>query len=83
MVTREQINRINELAKKQKEAGLTEEEKKEQEILRKLYIESLKDSLRSQLKNIKIVSPEEYEKSKGSNKCTCGHDHHHHDCCKN
>jgi uncharacterized protein YnzC (UPF0291/DUF896 family) len=81
MVTKEQIARINELAKKQKEIGLTDEEKKEQEKLRRLYIDSFKENLRSQLKNVKIVSPEEYEKANKKNTCGCGHDHDHHcDC---
>lgn len=78
MVTKEQINRINELAKKQKETGLTEDERKEQEKLRRLYVDSFKDNLKAQLKNIKIISPEEYEKNKKDNHCSCGHDHEHH-----
>jgi uncharacterized protein YnzC (UPF0291/DUF896 family) len=84
MVTKEQIERINTIYKKQKAEGLTEEEKSEQSVLRKLYIESMKESLKSQLKNIKIVSPEEYEeiKSKGEGECECDeckndHDHTH------
>lgn len=82
MITKEQINRINELAKKQKEGLLTSEEKKEQDELRRLYINSFKENLRAQLKNIKIVSPEEYERNKEEHKCSCGHDHDHdhHDC---
>ena len=43
------INRINELYKKSKETGLTDEEKKEQEALRREYIESMKTSLKNQL----------------------------------
>ena len=43
------INRINELYKKSKDIGLTEEEKKEQEELRREYIESMKTSLKNQL----------------------------------
>lgn len=78
MVTKEQINRINELAKKQKETGLTEDERKEQEKLRRLYVDSFKDNLKAQLKNIKIISPEEYEKNKKEKHCSCGHDHEHH-----
>jgi uncharacterized protein YnzC (UPF0291/DUF896 family) len=77
MLTKEQIERINELAKKQKENMLSDEEKKEQEKLRRIYVDSFKENLKAQLKNIKIVSPEEYEKSKKENKCTCGHDHNH------
>ncbi len=49
------IDRINELARKQKSEGLTEEELTEQKILRKEYIESFKKSLISQLDTIYIV----------------------------
>ncbi|WDU83902.1 DUF896 domain-containing protein [Caloramator sp. Dgby_cultured_2] len=62
MITKEQIKRINELYKKQVEGTLTEEEKKEQAYLRRLYVDSVKESLKAQLDNIKIVTPEEYEK---------------------
>ncbi|MBO5888911.1 MAG: DUF896 domain-containing protein [Clostridia bacterium] len=43
------IKRINELYKKQKEVGLTEEEKKEQALLRRAYIDSVKASITGQL----------------------------------
>ncbi len=56
MVTQEQINRINELARKSKTPeGLTEEEKLEQQKLRRLYIDSFKESLVGQLENTYIV----------------------------
>ncbi len=56
MVTQEQINRINELARKSKTAeGLTEEEKLEQQKLRRLYIDSFKESLVGHLENTYIV----------------------------
>jgi uncharacterized protein YnzC (UPF0291/DUF896 family) len=81
VVTKEQIQRINELYKKQKETGLTEEEKKEQEKLRRLYVDSFKESLRAQLDNVKVVSPEEYEKIKKDSADSHEHHHHHdHDC---
>ena len=48
------IDRINELAHKQKSVGLTEEEKIEQAALRKEYIESISESLRANLNNISI-----------------------------
>lgn len=51
------IDRINELYKKSKEVGLTEEEKKEQQILRRAYIDSVKASITGQL-----GSPEEFKK---------------------
>ena len=57
-MTQEKINRINELSKKQKSIGLTEEEKQEQYILRREYIEGFKASLVSQLENTYIVDPD-------------------------
>lgn len=57
-MTQEKINRINELARKQKAEGLTEAERQEQAILRREYIESFKQSLVSQLENTYIVEPD-------------------------
>lgn len=54
-MTEEKINRINELARKQKSEGLTEEEKAEQFALRREYIDSFKRSLIGQLENTYIV----------------------------
>ena len=48
----EKIDRINVLAHKAKSVGLTEEEKKERELLRKEYLASVRMDLRSQLDNI-------------------------------
>lgn len=55
MVTQKEIDRINELAKKQRTCGLTEDEKKEQAQLRALYIAGFRDSLRGQLDAITLV----------------------------
>ena len=52
------IDRINELARKQKTEGLTEEEKAEQAVLRREYIEGYKKSVMSQLDNMYIVEPD-------------------------
>jgi uncharacterized protein YnzC (UPF0291/DUF896 family) len=52
------IDRINELARKQKAEGLTEEEKKEQYTLRREYIDSFKRSLVGQLENTYILRPD-------------------------
>ena len=49
------IERINALAKKSKEEGLTEEEKIEQQKLRREYINIIKKNLRAELNNISIV----------------------------
>lgn len=48
------IKRINELYKKMKEVGLTEEEKKEQAELRSAYIAAIRSDLQSTLDNISI-----------------------------
>ena len=45
--------RINELAKKSKADGLTDEEKEEQQVLRREYIDRYKNNLRLQLEPIK------------------------------
>ncbi len=49
------IERINFLAKKQREEGLTEEEKAEQAKLRKEYVDSVTGNLRAQLDNTYVV----------------------------
>ncbi|MCR5635551.1 MAG: DUF896 domain-containing protein [Lachnospiraceae bacterium] len=51
----ETIERINELAHKQKGEGLNEEEKEEQRLLRQKYIAAIKGNLKAQLDNIRIV----------------------------
>lgn len=47
MVTKEQIDRINELAKKKKAEGLTEEEQAEQKVLYRAYIRGIQGELES------------------------------------
>ena len=57
MFDQKKLDRINELAKKNKAEGLSAEELAEREVLRKEYLAHFK----SRLENIKVVSPEEYE----------------------
>ena len=52
------IDRINELARKKKTTGLTEEEAKEQVLLRQQYIAAVRKNLRSQLDNIDMLEPD-------------------------
>ena len=52
------IARINELYHKSKEKGLTEAERKEQQVLRREYIDSFKRNLRGQLDQISIREPD-------------------------
>ena len=54
----EVIARINELAKKNKECGLTPEELAERDKLRRIYIDSVKANLTGQLDNTYYVRPD-------------------------
>ncbi len=58
MVTQKMIDRINELAKKAKTVGLTDEETAERDRLRRAYIDGFKASLIGQLDNTYIVEPD-------------------------
>lgn len=52
----EQIDRINELYRKSKAEGLTEAEKKEQDMLRKQFVADVRKNLTAQLNNIDMVN---------------------------
>ena len=54
----EVIARINALAKKAKNEGLTAEELTERDRLRRIYIDSYKANLVAQLENTYIVDPD-------------------------
>ena len=53
------IARINELSRKHKSVGLTDEEIVERDQLRKKYLEVFKGNFRNQLNNIKFVDEDE------------------------
>ena len=62
MFDQKKLDRINLLAKKNKEEGLTKEELAEREVLRKEYLENFRAHFKSRLENVKVVhSQEEYE----------------------
>ncbi len=65
MTEKERLDRINQLARKQKDEGLTENEKKEQKILREEYLKAFRKQFRQQLDSIRIV--DEKDKNKGLN----------------
>ena len=60
-ITKDKINRINELAKKKKESGLTDEEAAEQKILYREYIEAFKANLKAQLDTIEVIDDDKKE----------------------
>lgn len=68
MITKELIDRINYYARKQKEGGLTEDEKREQQQLRQTYLTAIRQRVKESLDSVKWVNPEEMN----SNPCTCG-----------
>ncbi|MMZ60583.1 hypothetical protein D3C76_548470 [compost metagenome] len=49
------VQRINELARKHKSVGLTEEEKVERAELREIYLQNIRNNFRQQLESIEIV----------------------------
>ena len=49
------LKRINELAKKAKTVGLTEEEIRERDVLRKEYLAAFRQNMMQQLDNVIIV----------------------------
>lgn len=58
MLTEEKIKRINELVKISKTRDLTDQEKEEQDKLRKEYIEAFRENFKKQLENIRFVDNE-------------------------
>lgn len=57
-MTQEKLDRINELARKSKTVGLTDEEKAEQTQLRNEYRQSVTGNLKAQLQNTYIMTPD-------------------------
>ncbi len=58
MLSQDKINRINELSKKSKSAGLSIEEAKEQTTLRQEYLSSFRSSMRETIENVQVIDPE-------------------------
>lgn len=55
MITKELIEEINTLSRKQRAEGLTEEEKARQQELRQAYLAGFRENMKSVLDNIEIV----------------------------
>ncbi|MFD2761502.1 DUF896 domain-containing protein [Lentibacillus juripiscarius] len=58
MISKEKLERINELAKKSKEEGLTVKEQTEQKALREEYLQNVRKSFKNQLKSMTVKDPE-------------------------
>jgi len=58
MLSKEKMDRINELARKAKSSGLTEIEAKEQSKLRSEYLATFRANMLETLTNTKIIDPE-------------------------
>lgn len=57
MLSKTQLERINELARKSKKEGLTEAEAEEQKMLRKEYIQNVRKSFTNQMKTMTVIDP--------------------------
>lgn len=65
-MNQQKIDRINELARKSKSVGLTEEEKAEQTVLRNEYRQSVVGNLRAELNNTYIMTPDGKKRKVGT-----------------
>ncbi|ALX47844.1 DUF896 domain-containing protein [Lentibacillus amyloliquefaciens] len=58
MLSKEKLDRINQLAKKSKEEGLTIKEQSEQKELRQEYLQNVRKSFKNQFKSMTVKDPE-------------------------
>lgn len=58
MMSKDKLNRINELANKAKTVGLTNSEKEEQVKLRKQYLQNIRSSFANQIETMTVIDPE-------------------------
>ena len=59
-MNKDKIDRINELAHKSKETGLSDEEKTEQAMLRKEFLAEIRADVKASLESIEIVDDSDY-----------------------
>ncbi|GGI64855.1 MULTISPECIES: DUF896 family protein [Enterococcus] len=57
MLSKEKLNRINELARKKKSQGLTPFEEKEQHLLRQEYLSAFRGGMKHHIEGMKVVDP--------------------------
>ncbi len=77
MLSKEKLTRINALSKKAKTTGLTPQEAKEQETLRKEYLQAFRQNFKEQLHSVTVVdengndvTPTALKNSKAGNRFT-------------
>lgn len=58
MLNKDKIKRINYLANKSKNEGLTKSEKEEQHSLRQEYLKNIRKSFKNQFKSMTVIDPE-------------------------
>ncbi|WP_208559681.1 DUF896 family protein [Marinilactibacillus kalidii] len=58
MLAKEQLDRINELVRKQRSEGLSADEKAEQKDLREKYIKAFRSGMRNHIEGMKVVDPD-------------------------
>ena len=57
MLTADKLNCLNELAKKKKLGTITDEELKEQQVLREEYLMTFRESMKNTIENVKVIDP--------------------------
>lgn len=60
MINQELIARINELARKKRKQGLTEEELKEQKKLYDIYLRAIRGQVKQHLSSIRLVNKQKH-----------------------
>jgi hypothetical protein len=83
MITKELVDRINYLAKRQRDGGLTEAEKKEQKALREVYLQNIRSQVVDAMESAGFKKKERHSHSCGcsdcsevkEDPCTCGSTH--------
>jgi len=58
MLEKKKLDRINELVRKERAEGLSDEEKQEQKSLREEYIKAFRSGMKNHIEGMKIVDPE-------------------------
>ncbi|GEN49887.1 DUF896 family protein [Alkalibacterium pelagium] len=58
MLEKKKLDRINELVRKERSEGLSQEEKDEQKSLREEYIQAFRSGMKNQIEGMKVVDPD-------------------------